>query len=923
MGTALAALLVAYAWHLGTASTLVAVLVGGGAPAGLYLAWATYRDSRSDDSVTLSRVADEFAAVVRRQWEQEAAARRLNDPYPLPVHWVAADPALVDSWDAIKKLATSGAGYGPPGTNWAIAPEELAAGGNELAAVLARVPTKRLVVLGEPGAGKTMLLVRLVLDLLEHRGDGDAVPLLVSAASWDPTAQGLHEWLIGKLSIDYPAFTAPISSVAGEESCLEALLSQHMITVLLDGLDEIPDRLRGRAISRINDAARPGDSLVVTSRTSPYRESVHGSGGVAMTLRAAAGVELSPLEPSVSVTYLQSDAGGTVGVARWAPVLAESNSGGPVADVLASPLMVGLARVIYNPRPGEHLGDLPDPVDLLGFKDRAEIESHLFDGFVPASYRSNAHSGGSIGRLEARMAERWLCFLALHLETSVGSTDLGWWELSRAMPRRIYAATAGIIAGVLSGLSGGFMVWASVPFNGAGLGFMFGSSLGFTIGCLSAIMAWRRTLAYQPPSRGVRWRFIGGKLARRRAFGLVFGLLFGLLFGLSFGIAVGYSTYIVDVGDVFRIPASLRIGGGLGILFALIVGLVGALSFSLEEIPADISSLVTPRATLVRDRDATLISSFSFGASTAIVLGIALPRIIGFVYGMTIDIPQGYIGMLKSGWETSGGYTEPSDQLLRLSILVAASLVIAGWLTFILAASNSAWPRWIVARTWLTVTGQLPWRILAFLSDAHTRGVIRQQGAVYQFRHIELQRRLAAKAASTVTESRRKRSRNSWIGWTAAATATVAFAAFYGVTLSEHQSQPAAVSPSEMQSLYSAPHKEVAVPANVAVIFTCAKAPAVRPSSYLMACGSGQEYLSSMHWSNWTGSVATGEGRYAVDNCAPDCADGKFLYNPVLITLSDPKTGPHGIRYFTEMIVSGPSIFSFSLEMGYFGTGLY
>ena len=580
MVTAIGALVLAYAWHLGIASTLVTVLVGGGAPAGLYLAWATYRDSRVDKSLSLGQVADEFAVVVRRQWEQEAAARRLNDPYPLPVRWVPADPALVDSWDALRRLATSGAGHGRPRSEWARSPDELAGGGSDLAGLLARLPTRRLIVLGEPGSGKTMLLVRLVLDLLEHRGDGDPVPVLVSAASWDPTAQGLHDWLMGKLSIDYPAFTAPISSVAGEESCLGALFSEHLIMVLLDGLDEIPDEVRGRATSRINDAARPGDSLVVTSRTSPYRESVHASGGVAVTLRGAAGIELSPLNPRISVGYLQADAGGTVGVARWASILAESNSGSPVADVLSSPLMVGLARVIYNPRPGEELGDLPDPADLLKLKDRAEIESHLFDGFVPASYRTSVHAVGNGSGRETRLAERWLCFLAFHLESMGGSTDLAWWELSRAMPRRIFAATAGLITGVLSGLLAGIMIWASVPFNGAGLGFMFGSSLGLAVGCFSAIMTWRRASAYRPPSRGVRWRFIGGKLARRRAFGLAFGLLFGLLFGLSFGTAVGSSTYTVDVQDALRLPASLSIGGGLGVLFALIVGLMGALSFS-------------------------------------------------------------------------------------------------------------------------------------------------------------------------------------------------------------------------------------------------------------------------------------------------------------------------------------------------------
>jgi len=47
------------------------------------------------------------------------------------------------------------------------------------------------------------------------------------------------------------------------------------------------------------------------------------------------------------------------------------------------------------------------------------------------------------------------------------------------------------------------------------------------------------------------------------------------------------------------------------------------------------------------------------------------------------------------------------------------------------------------ARIWLFARGQMPWRTLGFLADAHRRGVLRQMGAVYQFRHIRLQERLA------------------------------------------------------------------------------------------------------------------------------------------------------------------------------------
>ena len=140
----------------------------------------------------MAQVADQLAVAVGAQWNAEAAMRRLNDPYPLPVSWAAADASLTDSWDSLVRLAVSGAGWppSPSAGTWAAGPDDLAGEGGELAEVLARVPTGRLVVLGEPGAGKTMLMVRLVLDLLARRAEGGPVPFLASVASWNPAGTG-------------------------------------------------------------------------------------------------------------------------------------------------------------------------------------------------------------------------------------------------------------------------------------------------------------------------------------------------------------------------------------------------------------------------------------------------------------------------------------------------------------------------------------------------------------------------------------------------------------------------------------------------------------------------------------------------------------------------------------------------------------
>jgi len=60
-----------------------------------------------------------------------------------------------------------------------------------------------------------------------------------------------------------------------------------------------------------------------------------------------------------------------------------------------------------------------------------------------------------------------------------------------------------------------------------------------------------------------------------------------------------------------------------------------------------------------------------------------------------------------------------------------------------IGTSLTAWGRWLVfARVWLPLTGRLPWSVAGFLDDGCRRGVLRQVGAVYQFRHARLQTHL-------------------------------------------------------------------------------------------------------------------------------------------------------------------------------------
>ncbi|WAZ19192.1 hypothetical protein STRCI_000226 [Streptomyces cinnabarinus] len=162
---ATAALVVAHRFDLGTPETVVDVLVG---LASAYLAWAAFRADRVEAGpVDLGKVMGELAVAVKNQWDSEAEVRRVNDPYPLPVAWRAADD-LTESWPLLGDLARAWPG-GPPGDPALWPPDAAGLAGQdaEIGQVFSgRVPTRRLVILGEPGAGKSVLLIRLLQDLI-------------------------------------------------------------------------------------------------------------------------------------------------------------------------------------------------------------------------------------------------------------------------------------------------------------------------------------------------------------------------------------------------------------------------------------------------------------------------------------------------------------------------------------------------------------------------------------------------------------------------------------------------------------------------------------------------------------------------------------------------------------------------------------
>lgn len=301
----------------------------------------------------------------------------------------------------------------------------------------------RLVVVGEPGAGKTVLGLLLILGLLASRAEGGPVPVLLPVSSWDPLRERLEDWLVRTMAEPY---------YNGRSDIPRTLLDHGLLLPILDGLDEIPESARRGAIRAINKFIAGDRPVVVTCRVAEYEELIRGG---APTLWQAAVVEVLPVAPRDLISYLQ-EVDWPAGV-DWSPVFAHLRAApdSPLSAALSTPLMVTSARLVYQ-RGGGDPGEL---LDRDRFTCAHAIEDHLMDRMVDAAYArgpepdafpapDRSEGRASWERWNAEQARRWLTFLACHLHDH-RERDLAWWKLSRRLLPWWLAPMIGLAVAVL------------------------------------------------------------------------------------------------------------------------------------------------------------------------------------------------------------------------------------------------------------------------------------------------------------------------------------------------------------------------------------------------------------------------------------------------------------------------------------------
>jgi len=641
----------------------------------------------------IDAAADLLALRMLQTWAAQARQRGIEDRAPVRVRWIRVE---LEASPTSPVLDDGTRGHDEPAPLPDAVPGQVLSSGLVTRLhdrVYAKLQHGRLVITGPAGAGKTAAMILLMLEALERRSERPdrerpaiPVPVWLALGSWDPRSQPLGGWVEATIARDHPYLRATEFG----PGVIAKLLLGGRLALFLDGLDEMPDALRPRALERLAEET-VGLRMVLTSRPDEYAVAIHER-----DLPYATVVHLQPVGPVAAAEYLLADKQGE-GRLRWQQVAVrlKSEPDGVLARVLSTPLMLSLARGIG-----------PDPRWLLSAEIPSEqdLRRRLLDHTLVVAYPEAA---------ERHDATHWLSWIAYNMSiNSKGNPrDLAWWQIpwwTTFWPLRLLAAATGALA---TGLVQALVGWLMFGLAGAVVFGLVGAGAGLPVGVLVFEVHSPREMAVRWPTAEERRLLFEGGLTVGLMGGLFVGCETGFAGGLVFGVTTGRSSGLTS-GVSAGVRAALEIGleGWLvgGLVVGLIGGFGGGLVRSLMDVwsrPVIASAGPTPISVYRQGLRVQVVGGLVFGSAGGLIVGLVTALVAGPVEGLLAGVAEavlvGLVGSLSMG-------AAPSVWLMEAEFRARGRRV----------------------------------KFLPLLETALQQQVLRQAGAVYQFRHAELQDRL-------------------------------------------------------------------------------------------------------------------------------------------------------------------------------------
>ncbi len=244
-----------------------------------------------------------------------------------------------------------------------------------------------LLVLGEPGAGKTTTVLELARELIARARESaqEPAPVVLALSTWRGQQRDLTDWLITELGLRYQV----------PKRVARAWLEECRLVLILDGLDEVVADRRAACVEAINafEQAHHPPGLAVTCRVAEYD-------ALAVKLRLRSAICLQPLTAGQIEHYFKA-AGTGLDHLR----LALRDDAG-LRELARSPLMLSVMTMAWRDAPAI-------PVKEQGGDTIEERRRQLFDAYVQATMKRR---GKASGGYSAELTIKWLTWLARRMK---------------------------------------------------------------------------------------------------------------------------------------------------------------------------------------------------------------------------------------------------------------------------------------------------------------------------------------------------------------------------------------------------------------------------------------------------------------------------------------------------------------------------
>jgi tetratricopeptide (TPR) repeat protein/energy-coupling factor transporter ATP-binding protein EcfA2 len=242
---------------------------------------------------------------------------------------------------------------------------------------------RTLLVLGEPGAGKTTFMLRIAKNLIADTELNLSlpIPVIFNLSSWATKRQNIAQWLIQELNNNYKV----------SKSLAKIWIQNQQLLLMLDGLDEVKAEYRDACVKALNEFMRNyGETeIVVCSRVKDYEFLTNRNNRLAIQR----GVCIQSLTTEQIHNYL--DRAGTQ--LQAVKTLLETDTA--LQELVKSPLILSILTFAYR---DVAIEDLPK-VDSI-----EEHRQYLFDKYIQRMFQRR----GANKTYSEEKARNWLSWLA-------------------------------------------------------------------------------------------------------------------------------------------------------------------------------------------------------------------------------------------------------------------------------------------------------------------------------------------------------------------------------------------------------------------------------------------------------------------------------------------------------------------------------